>query len=328
METFEHHSGPWVTEPTFARALAEGLVPADAPDRAALVGHIGEILATKQGHEIRFGWFGGFDKTINLAARIEAMQAIIDNHIPAAVLRQTNDPWENPVLVKAIAAKRMADAGINADVPIKFKTREDLTNFVAFTSGLKPDHPKVKLIVDQLIRQGGREPVVSFRPVYFSSRPTGVVQFPLYCAHGRYSFGPDRSGQDQFLQDQTFVDDVGRAYKTEPHNSAFQNWVGTTQLPSGVVVSPKDGHISRDESGALALEVRDTPEKGRDTEKAVTAAVMVGGIFAGGLTLVGAGYRGLVWRPLSMGPAAPSRSSKIAAPMGSPTHSRTRRDVH
>src|SRR5262245_25327669 len=93
VETFEHHSGPWVTEPTFARALSEGLVPADAPDRAALVGHIGEILATEQGHEIRFGWFGGFDKTINLAARIEAMQAIIDNHIPAAVLRQTNDPW-------------------------------------------------------------------------------------------------------------------------------------------------------------------------------------------------------------------------------------------
>src|SRR5215510_203661 len=146
------------------------------------------------GQEIRFGWYG-FDKRINRAARMEAMQAIIDNHIPAAVLQQTNNPWENSVLVKAIAAKRMADANINADVPIPFNTREDLTNFVAFTSGLKPDHPKVKLIVDQLIRQGGREPVVSFRPVYFSSRPTGVVQFPLYCAHGRYSFGPDRSGQ-------------------------------------------------------------------------------------------------------------------------------------
>ena len=49
------------------------------------------------------------------------------------------------------------------------------------------------------------------------------------------------------------------------------------------------GRISRDKTGALALEVRDTSEKGGDAEKVVTAAMMVGGIFAGGATLVGAG---------------------------------------
>lgn len=137
VETFEHHSGPWVIQPTFAHALTEGLVPADAPNRAALVQRIGEILATEQGQEIRFGWYG-FDKKINLAGRMEAMQAIIDNGITAEVLKRTKNPWENPVLVKAIAAKRMADANINADVPIKFETRKDLINFVAFTSGLEP----------------------------------------------------------------------------------------------------------------------------------------------------------------------------------------------
>ena len=183
----------------------------------------------------------------------------------------------------------MALAGINADVPIKFRSREDLIKFVAFTSGMKPDHPKVKLIVDQLVAQGGSEPVVSFRPVFFSSRTTGVVQFPLYRTDVLYSFGQNRSGQNQLLPDQTFVDDVGRAYKTEPHKSAFEIWKGTNQLPSGVVVFPKGGRISRDETGALALEVRDTPEKGGGAEKAVTAAMMVGGIYAGGLTLVGEG---------------------------------------
>jgi Domain of unknown function (DUF4781) len=288
VETFEHHSGPWVTQPTFAHALAEGMIPAEAPDRAALVQHIGEILATEQGQEIRFGWYG-FDKKINLAARMEAMQAIIDKGITAKDLQQTNNPWENPALVKTIAAKRMRDEKINADVPIKFRTREDLINFVAFTSGLNPSHPKVKLIVDQLIRQGGSQPVVSFRPVFFSSRTTGVVQFPLYRTDVLYSFGASRAGQNQFLPDQTFVDDVGRAYKTEPHKSAFEVWKGTNQLPSGVVVFPRAGHISHDKTGAPVLEKTDTPEKGRAPEKAVAATLMVGGIFAGGLTLVGAG---------------------------------------
>ena len=288
VKTFEHHDGPWVIEPTFAHALAGGIVPANAPNREALAQHIGEILATEQGQEIRFGWYG-FDKKIDLEVRVEAMQAILDNGITAKDLQQTTNPWENPALVKAIAAKRMALAGINADVPIKFRSREDLIKFVAFTSGMKPDHPKVKLIVDQLVAQGGSEPVVSFRPVFFSSRTTGVVQFPLYRTDVLYSFGQNRSGQNQLLPDQTFVDDVGRAYKTEPHKSAFEIWKGTNQLPSGVVVFPKGGRISRDETGALALEVRDTPEKGRDAEKAVTAAMMVGGIYAGGLTLVGEG---------------------------------------
>ena len=288
VKIFEHHNGPWVIEPTFARALAEGIVPADAPNREALVQRIGKILATEQGQEIRFGWYG-FDKKINLEARMEAMLAIIDNGITAKDLQQTTNPWENPALVKAIAAKRMALAGINADVPIKFTRREDLIKFVAFTSGMKPDHPKVKLIVDQLVAQGGSEPIVSFRPVFFSSRTTGVVQFPLYRTDVLYSFGQNRSGQNQFLPDQTFVDDAGRAYKTEPHKSAFDIWHGTNQLPSGVVAFPSKGHISRDEIGTLALEVRDTPENGSGAEKAVTAVMMVGGIFAGGLTLVGAG---------------------------------------
>jgi hypothetical protein len=53
---------------------------------------------------------------------MEAMQVIIDNGITAEVLQQTNNPWENPVLVKAIAAKRMADAKINADVPINLQS--------------------------------------------------------------------------------------------------------------------------------------------------------------------------------------------------------------
>src|SRR5262245_16117648 len=259
VKTFEHHNGPWVTEPTFAHALAEGIVPANAPDRKALVQRIGEILATEQGQEIRFGWYG-FDKTINLAFRMEAMQAIIDNGITAEVLQQTNDPWENPVLVKAIAAKRMADAKINADVPIKFATREDLINFVAFTSGMKPDHPKVKLIVDQLFRQGGSEPVVSFRPVFFSSRTTGVVQFPLYRTDVLHSFGPNRFGRNRLVPDRIFVDHVGRSYKTEPRQSAFEIWKATNELPSGVVVAPSNGRISRDQTGALALEVRDTPD--------------------------------------------------------------------
>ena len=288
VKTFEHHDGPWVIEPTFARALAGGIVPADAPNREALAQHIGEILATEQGQEIRFGWYG-FDKKIDLEIRVEAMQAILDSGITAKDLQQTTNPWENPALVKAIAAKRMALAGINADVPIKFRSREELIKFVAFTSGMKPDHPKVTLIVDQLVAQGGSEPVVSFRPVFFSSRTTGVVQFPLYRTDVLYSFGQNRSGQNQLLPDQTFVDDVGRAYKTEPHKSAFEIWKGTNWLPSGVVVFPKGGRISRDETGALALEVRDTPEKGRGAEKAVTAAMMVGGIYAGGLTLVGEG---------------------------------------
>ena len=289
VKTFEHHDGPWVIEPTFAHALAEGIVPANAPNREALAQHIGEILATEQGQEIRFGWYG-FDKKINLEARIETMQAILDNGITAKDLQQTTNPWENPALVKAAAAKRMALAGINADVPIKFRSREDLISFVAFTSGMKPDHPKVKLIVDQLVAQGGSEPVVSFRPVFFSSRTTGVVQFPLYRTDVLYSFGQNRSGQNQLLPDQTFVDDVGRAYKTEPHKSAFEIWKRTNQLPSGVVVFPRGGRISRDETGSLAFdEVRDTPEKGADAKKVVTAAMMVGGIYAGGLTLVGEG---------------------------------------
>src|SRR5262245_57081745 len=328
VETFSHHSGPWVIEPTFANALAEGIVPADAPDRAALVQRIGEVLATEQGQEIRFGRYG-FNEKINLEARKEAMQAIIDNGITAKVLQQTKDPWENPVLVKAIAAKRMAemeamqdiidngitadvlqqtkdpwenpvlveailkkrlaDAKIYPDIPKKFKTREKLTNFVADTSGLKPDHPKVKLIVDQLIRQGGSEPVVSFRPVFFSSRTTGLVQFPLYRADVLHSFGQDRSGQNQLLPEQIFVDDVGRAYKAEAHTSAFNVWKGTSKLPSGVVVFPRGGRISHDKTGVPVLDVDDTPEKRRNPEKAVTAAMMVGGIFAGGATLVGAG---------------------------------------
>ena len=206
VKSFEHHNGLWVIEPTFAHALAEGIVPANAPNREALVQRIGEILATEQGQEIRFGWYG-FDKKIDLETRGEAMLAILDNGITAKGLQQTNNPWENPDLLKAIVAKRMAGIserleklGIEVDVPIKFRKREDLVNFVAITSGLPPDHPKVKPIVDQLFRQGGHEPVVSFRPVFFSSRTTGVVQFPLYRTDVLYSFGADRSGLDQLIR--------------------------------------------------------------------------------------------------------------------------------
>jgi hypothetical protein len=193
-----------------------------------------------------------------------------------------------------------------------------LTNFVAFTSGMRPDHSNVKVIVDQLFKQGGSEPVVSFRPMFFSSRPTGVAQFPLYRTDVLYSFGQNRSGQNQLLPDQTFVDHVGRAYKTNPANSAFAEWRGTNKLPSGVVAIPTGGHISHDKTGAPVLEVIDTPDKGRDVEKAVTAAMMVGGIFAGGLTLVGAGS----WIVSGIGVASSlhgGRSSTIAAPMASPT---------
>jgi len=56
VETFARHRKPWVTEPTFAHALAEGLVSADAPDRVALVQHIGEILATGPGNQVRVVW--------------------------------------------------------------------------------------------------------------------------------------------------------------------------------------------------------------------------------------------------------------------------------
>jgi len=188
------------------------------------------------------------------------MQIIINKGITAEHLRKTNNPWENEDLVKGIAAKRMAEANIKADVPIKFKTREDLTNFVAFTSGLEPSHPKVKPIVDQLFKQGGSEPVVSFRPVFFSSRTTGVVQFPLYRTDVVYSFGPNRFGRNQVLPGQTFVDDVARCY-TEPRTSAFNIWQATNKLPPRVVVFPSNGHISHDKTGAPILEITDTPEK-------------------------------------------------------------------
>ena len=304
VDSFAQHSGPWVTQSTFAHDLAEGMIPADAPNRAALVYRIGDILSTEQGQEIRFGWYG-VDKKINLEARTEAMQAIIDNKITAEILQQTKDPWQNPVLVKAIAAKRIAgiEAKFPVDVPHKFRTREELTAFVAITAGLPLHHPRVKLIVNQLIRQGGSEPVVSFQPTFFSSIITGVVQFPLYRTDVLYSFGQgqpghnpmlhkfgqDEGGRNLMLQNQISVDDMGQFYRAEARTSAYKMWQGTNVLPSGVVVSLKGGRISRDQNGAPALEVTDTPEKGRGGEKIATAALMVGGIFAGGWTLLGEG---------------------------------------
>ncbi len=311
VETFAHHKGPWVTEPTFAHLLAEGMIPAEAPNRDALVRQMGDILATQQGQQIRFGWYG-FDARVDLATKLEAIQVILDNHITAKQLQETLNPWENPILVKAIAAKRMAgliEAKLPIDVPIKFESREYLVDFVAITSGLPPDHPKVKLIVDQLIRQGGPEPVVSFRPVFFSSETTGIGQFPLYRADTVANLGPNRFGQNVFLRDHLYVDDMGRASKTSPNqgrvprllaqgetpeaapaDSALEEWLGTSQMPSGVVVFPRNGHLSRDEkTGTLALDMVDTPEKGRNFERGITATMLVGGIFAGGLTLAGAG---------------------------------------
>jgi uncharacterized protein DUF4781 len=295
VKTFEHHQGPWVLEPKLANVLAEGLFPSDAPNRKALVAQVGEILATPQGQQLWFEGMYGFDPKVAPAAKLEAMQAIIDNRITAKDLQRTQDVWKNPVLLKAIVARRMdivakslTLVGINIDKPIKFTNREDLIVFVALTSGLPPDHPKVKPIVDKLFPPGAREATVSFEPVFVSNRSFGVVQFPLYCKHVLYNFGgEDRFGRANAVPDQTFVDDTGREYKANLANSAFAEWRGTNKLPSGVAVSLHGGHISRD--GALTLEVTETPEAGRGVEKVVAATMLVGGIFAGGLILVGAG---------------------------------------
>jgi hypothetical protein len=68
VQTFEHYQGPWVLEPKLANALAEGLFPADAPNRKALVAQVGEILATPQGQQLRFEGMYGFDPKVDPAA--------------------------------------------------------------------------------------------------------------------------------------------------------------------------------------------------------------------------------------------------------------------
>jgi hypothetical protein len=115
----------------------------------------------------------------------------------------------------------LALLGTKVDEPVRFTNRMSLVVFVAYTSNLPPDHPKVKAIVDKLFPSGTREVAVSFRPVFYSNKSTGVVQFPLYGKHVLYNFGKDRSGNDQILPDVTFVDDSAREYSAKGH-SAFK----------------------------------------------------------------------------------------------------------
>jgi hypothetical protein len=304
-------TGEWVKNPVVAGAIADRLVPSDAPDRGATVKRLADILAIDNGQQLLFGQYG-FDHNIPDAARAEALQAMLsDPSITARTLTET-DPWTNPQLVMDIARARAAKAGIRNDEPTQFNGYNNLSNFVGRAMGLRsPDeddldgllgvitgsksvYPQenVQAVVNQIRHLGGLNPKITFVPVTFSSRDMGPVQFALF----RVETGVQKISSDgSSISEAVYVDHLGRVYKTIGDGVAApgtkraepSGWIAENKLPEGVVVYPKNGHVNTDPSGALIFAHDDTP---RDPFKnALNKAALVGGIVAGGLIIVGTG---------------------------------------
>jgi hypothetical protein len=314
-QALAHDAGEWIKSPVVAQAMADRLVPSDAPDRGATVTRMAGILAIDQGQQLLFGQYG-FDDRIAAAARTEALQALLsDSSITAQTLTET-DAWTNPQLVTDIAQHRAAQAGIRNDEPTQFNGRNDFSNFAGRAMGLLPPdednldgllgvitgsksvYPQenVQAIVDAVIKVGGLKPRVTFWQATFSNHDTGPVQFAMF----RVETGVCKISSDgSYISEAVYVDHLGGVHKTIGDGVAApgtkkeepKGWLQNNKLPEGgVVVYPKNGHLNTDPSGALIFGHADTPR--HPVKNVVNFAALVGGIVAGGMVILGSGGTG------------------------------------
>jgi Domain of unknown function (DUF4781) len=279
--------------PVITRALAYVLVPADTPDRDAAIERLSDILQTDQGRKFRYGALGS---NLPEKAGAAALQLLLsDPSITAATLKQTDDPWTNPVLVEPIAQAN--DVDYRRDEPAAF-TEAELDKAVGRAMGPNmpssmPSDPKdqpawlrwhsgVQKVVKQILKTGGQSPWVTCLPVTFSSGDCGPIQLALFRVETPLG--------------SRFVDHAGRFYQN------FEEWKKTNKLPSGLMIYPEEGHLRTDRNGKLKLANGPTPESGHTASKIVDYAALVGGIIAGGAVILGTGGMGIAL--LAVGSAA------------------------
>jgi hypothetical protein len=256
-QALAHHAGEWIKSLVVAQAMADGLVPSDAPDRGATVTRMAGILAIDQGQQLLFGQYG-FDDSVPAAARPEALQALLsDPSITAQTLTET-DAWTNPQLVADIAQQRAAQAGIRNDEPTQFNGRNDFSNFAGRAMGLLPPdennldgllgvitgsksvYPQenVQAVVDAVIKVGGLKPRVTFWQATFSNHDMGPVQFAMFRVEtGVYKINSDGSS----ITEAVFVDHLGGVHKTIGDGVAApgtkkeepKGWLWNNKLPEG-----------------------------------------------------------------------------------------------
>lgn len=279
------------------RALAREWYPDDTVQQNAEAGRLTDILNTGQGRTLLAA-----NETIPLEARVNALARIrMDRSITADTLRQTDDPWTNPAIVRpeaqAIAQQFLTSRGDAA----QRLAGTDLDNTVGFAMGFPPTLPEgtspaeaeaslargefsyyasgdhaaaVRAVTDQIRAVGGDAPNVTVLPVLYSSGESGPVQLPLFRV-------TDASGTERF------VDNTGRRYEN------FQDWREHNKLPPGHMTYPEDGHLATDANGAVRLGEGNTPETvdtfGEHVTSILDTAALVGGIVAGGVLIVGSG---------------------------------------
>lgn len=312
-DSIKDDTGDPERHPEVARAMAEGMVPADTPGRAAEVDRLSGILRTQEGQDLLFG-APDAQGAVPAEARAAARQLLLtDRTITADTLRdppapsaedagsspwlERTDPWHNPKIVEAMA--RANAAPFASDEPITLGGT-DLDNFVGSAMGARPHMPggmseadawaragggdlslfasgpdsgMIRPTVDKIHEIGGDSPRVTALPVTYSSADTGPVRFTL--------FRVETAGGERF------VDHQGAVY------DSFEHWRTANQLPPGLMVYPEGGHIATNADGSVRLASAWTP-KTPDTasEKAADVldkAALVGGIVAGGALIVGTG---------------------------------------
>ncbi len=289
-------SGDPAASPVMTRAMAEVMVPAQTDNRTAQVERLAGILGTDQGRELLFG--SNDSNQIPPQARVNARATILaDSSITAAKLKQTGDPWVNPVIAEPLAQANAANfrqdgaqtlSGTNLDntVGIAMGMPATLPKGVTVQQAWAkasagdlsfyaqgPYHDSVQKVADQIRNVGGADAQVTVLPVTFSSRDSGPVQLPLF--------------RVQTAAGDKYVDNTGRSYEN------FQDWKEHNQLPPGLMVYPENGHLQTDERGSLKLSSGETPKSGDTVGKILDYASLVGGVIAGGAVIIGTGGLGI-----------------------------------
>ncbi|WP_376091804.1 DUF4781 domain-containing protein [Roseomonas sp. CCTCC AB2023176] len=305
---------------TLSQAIAREWYPDSPATVAKEAARLQGILGTDAGRSLLTRSFG--DSSIPAEARMRALATFRAHPEITADTLKGGDGWTNPAVLTAMAegsaAKFLALRGDGAQ-PTQGR---QLDNIVGTAMGFRPQLPAgmteteataaaargdlsyfrdgregeaVGKVVQQIEATAGPNASVAVLPVQYSSDSTGPVQLPLFRVTGR-------DGRE------VLVANTGGRY------DSVQHWLDKNELPPGLVVYPKDMHLSAGADGRPALASAQIHDGFGDKAKRVLdGAALVGGLVAGGLIIVGSGGTAApIVGAVASGYLVASRSSEIA----------------
>jgi hypothetical protein len=194
------------------------------------------------------------------------------------------------VLVDSIGGAGSAAGGLLSSKSSTARQHVTLDTVRGVIDGSRSAFPQknVRDVVAQIQAVGGENPRVTYLPVTFSSDAMGPIQYPLFRVETNVQ--KVRNGSS-ISTEEIYVDHLRhRIYHS------IKEWSDDPKWPPGLLVFPKDGHLRTDKNGAIIFDHAPTYQAVHATERVAHAVVdktvLVGGVIAGGMVILGTGGTG------------------------------------